>query len=150
MEESSVTSVDLTWEGGLKFTSRDAYGHTVTVDAPAEDGDGFDGFKPGELMLTSLAACSGIDVVNILRKGRQAVTGVAIRVSGTQLPDPPWTWVEIELEYTVRGRGLKESAVQRAIHLSETRYCSVGATLSGRARITSTYRIVDESVDSSD
>ena len=99
---------------------------------------------PGELLLTSLAGCSGIDVINILTKERQQVTGLEIRVKGTQEPDAPWTWEEIELEYTVRGRGLADSAVARAIHLSETRYCSVGSTLAGRAKITSTYDIVEE------
>ena len=99
---------------------------------------------PGELLLTSLAGCSGIDVINILTKQRQQVTGLEIRVKGSQLPDPPWTWQEIELEYVVKGRGLMDSAVRRAVHLSETKYCSVGATLGGRAKITSTYHIVEE------
>ena len=134
----------MAWEGGLKFAARDAYGHSVTVDAPANEGDAFDGFKPGEMMLTSLAACSGIDVVGILRKQRQRVSALEISVRGEQLPDPPWTWVAIELRYRVRGTGLKDSAVERAIRLAETKYCSVGATLEGRANITSTYEIIEE------
>ena len=90
---------------------------------------------PGELLLTSLAGCSGIDVINILTKQRQQVTGLEIRVKGSQLPDPPWTWQEIELEYVVKGRGLMDSAVRRAVHLSETKYCSVGATLGAGPRL---------------
>jgi len=143
MPESPETTIDLAWEGGLRFTSRDRFGHSVTVDAPEEDGQPFDGFKPGELLLTSLAGCSGIDVVGILKRQRQRVTGVGIRVRGTQLPDPPWTWTDIELAYTVTGHGLTAAAVERAIHLSETKYCSVGATLSPQVSITSTYRIVE-------
>ena len=144
MAERPTTSVELTWNGGYKFSSSDAYGHRITVDAPYNDGDRFDGFMPGELLLTSLSGCSGIDLVGILRKQRQDVTGLEIRVKGTQQPDPPWTWEQIELEYIVKGRGISESAVKRAIDLSENRYCSVGATLQGRAKITSTFQIIEE------
>ena len=145
MAEKPTTSIDITWEGGFRFESRDAHGHSVTVDAPEKDGDSFEGFMPGELLLTSLSGCSGIDVINILQKQRQHVTGLEIRVKGSQQPDAPWTWDEIELQYTVRGRGLDESAVERAILLSETKYCSVGATLSGRATISSTFQVLEDS-----
>ena len=93
------------------------------------------------MLLTSLAGCSGIDVANILRKQRQDVAGIEIKVTGTQAPDPPWTWEEIHLEYVVTGRGLKVSAVERAIHLSETKYCSVAASLGESTRVTSSFRI---------
>jgi putative redox protein len=144
MADRPTTKIDLSWEGGLKFSAEDAYGHQVTVDAPAADGDAFDGFKPGELLLTSLAACSGIDLVGILRKQRQEVTGVDIQVTGTQNADPPWTWEEVDLHYVVRGRGLKRLAVERAVHLSETKYCSVGATIDKVTRISSTVAIVED------
>ena len=142
MAEMPTTRIDLTWKGGFKFASNDAYGHTVTVDAPAADGESFDGFMPGEMLLTSLAGCSRIDVVNILRKERQKVTGLSIRVTGAQQPDPPWTWEEANLEYVVKGRDIKATAVERAIRLSETRYCSVGASLT--VRVSSTFCIVEE------
>ena len=138
-----MTTIDVTWQGGFKFASWDAHGHTLTVDAPADDGDDFDGFMPGDMMLTSLVGCSGIDVVEILRKQRQDVTGIDVRATGVQQPDPPWIWEEIRLEYVVTGKDINEAAVERAIRLSETKYCSVGATLAGRARISSTFRIVE-------
>ena len=144
MEDRPTTTVDLRWEGGLRFTASDGYGHQVTVDAPANDGEPFEGFKPGELLLTSLAGCSGIDIVDILRRQRQVVTGIEIQVKGVQQPDPPWTWKEIELEYVVRGRGLERAAVERAVHLSEDKYCSTAATIGSRARIVSTVRVIDE------
>jgi putative redox protein len=144
MTERPQTTVGLRWEGGLRFTSSDAHGHTVTVDAPERDGEPFDGFKPGELLLTSLAGCSAIDVVDILRKQRQDVTGVDIQVSGSQQAEAPWTWEEIHLAYVVRGRGIRRSAVERAIELSQTKYCSVGATIEARCRITSTVQIIEE------
>ena len=144
MAERSTTTVDVSWQGGFKFVSRDARGRSLTVDVPKEDGEDADGFMPGDMMLTSLVGCSGVDIVEILRKQRQQVTGIDVRVTGVQEPDPPWTWVEIRLEYVVTGKNVSEKAVERAIRLSETKYCSVGATLSGRARISSSFRIVEE------
>ena len=144
MAGKPTNSVDVAWEGGFRFTANDAFGHNVSVDAPRRDADSYDGLKPGDMLLSSLAGCSGIDLVGILRKQRQQVTGLEIKVKGTQQPDAPWAYEEIELEYIVRGKGLKASAVEQAIHLSETKYCSVGATLSGTARITSTFTIVEE------
>ncbi len=145
MADRPKSSVQLGWQGGFKFTSQDTHGHTLNVDAPESEGNEFDGMMPGDLLLTSLGGCSGIDVVNILRRQRQDVTGLDIKVMGEQLPDAPWTWVAVKIEYTVRGRGLRESAVRRAIELSEERYCSIGATIGGRTEITSSFTIVEES-----
>ncbi len=144
MAERPTSSVQVEWQDGFRFEARDTHGHSVIVDAPQNAGDEFAGMMPGDLLLTSLAACSGIDVVNILRRQRQDVSGVEIGVTGEQLPDAPWTWVAIRLHYTIRGRGLRESAVRRAIELSETKYCSIGATIGGRAEISSGYTIVEE------
>ena len=144
MDSRPTTAVELRWHGGRKFTSSDRYGHTVTIDAPDRDGEEFDGFKPGEMMLASLAGCSGIDVVDILRRQRQDVTAVEIRVLGAQEPEPPWTWRTVHLDYVLRGRGLDRHKVERAIHLSETKYCSVAATMDARCEITSAFEIVEE------
>ena len=143
MAEDPTATVEATWEGGFKFVATDEYGHSVIVDAPESDGESFDGLKPGEMLLTSLATCSGIDVVTILRKERQELSGLSIRIKGVQEPDPPWRWREMELEYTVRGRNLDPGRVERAIHLTETKYCSIGATLSASVDISSNYRIVE-------
>lgn len=144
MADRPTSSVQLGWEGGFRFASQDTHGHSLTVDAPQSEGDDFKGMMPGDLLLTSLGSCSGIDVVNILRRQRQDVTGLEIQVTGEQLPDAPWTWVAVNIEYIVRGRGLRESAVKRAIELSEEKYCSIGATIGGRAQISSSYTIVEE------
>ena len=144
MDSRPTTAVELKWRGGRRFTSYDSYGHTVTIDAPERDGEQFDGFMPGEMLLTSLAGCSGIDVVDILLRQRQDVTGVDIKVLGAQQPEAPWTWENVHLDYTVTGRGLDARKVERAIHLSETKYCSVGATIGGRCEITSAFEIVEE------
>ena len=144
MAEKPVTAIEMKWEDGLRFRSTDSFGHTVIVDAPTEEGQTFQGMMPGGLLLTSLAGCSGIDVVGILLKQRQEVTGIEIRVKGTQQSEAPWAYETIDLEYIIRGKALKDSAVRRAIHLSETKYCSVGATIGASTGISSTYRIEEE------
>ena len=137
------TEVDLSWEGGSRFTAQSVYGHAITVDAPLLGGQPA-GFKPGELLMTSLAACSSISAVSILRKKRQDVTAVDVHVAGSQERTPPGKWSSIHLTYTVRGRALDDKAVQRSIHLAETKYCPVAATLGAAAEITSEYRLVEE------
>ncbi len=92
MAEWPSSTVELNWEGGFKFTSADAHGHSITVDAPQSEDENFDRFKPGELLLTALADCARIDVANILTRQRQQVNVLEIKVKGTQLPDPPWAW----------------------------------------------------------
>ena len=144
MADRPTCTVDLSWQGGFKFTSSDAYGHSVTVDAPQNDGDDFEGFRPGEMLLTSLAGCSGIDVVSILKRQRQQVTGLRIKVKGMQTPDPPWTWEDVELEYIITGKDLRPTLVERAIALSESKYCSVGATIAGKTTVKSTYTIIED------
>ena len=144
MADRPTSTVDLSWKGGFKFSSSDAFGHSVTVDAPQNDGDEFAGFKPGELLLTALAACSGIDVVNILLKQRQQVTDLRIKVKGMQASDPPWTWEDMEIEYILSGKGLLPALVERAISLSEGKYCSIGATIAGKTNMTSTFEIIED------
>ncbi len=136
------SDVALSWRGGFRFDSQDEHGHVMTLDAPQNSGDSFDGFMPGDMLLTALAGCSGIDVVNILLKQRQKVSGLEISVSGRQNPDPPWAWEDVRIRYTLRGDGIKENLVARAIDLSENKYCSIGATISGKTRIESSYHII--------
>ena len=143
MKDMPTTTVDLSWIGDLSFSSTDSSGHEIVVGAPEESSEGFEGFKPGEMMLTSLAGCSGIAVVGILRKQRQNITGITIKVTGIQEPEAPWTWVKAHLEYVVMGRDLDPNRVQRAIELSEQKYCSIGATLAARCKVSSTFNIVE-------
>jgi putative redox protein len=82
-------------------------------------------------------------VVGILQKKRQDLYGLEINIEGEQDEDPPWTFRRIEIEFVVKGRGIKEKAVADAIRLSEERYCSVNATVRGVAEIITSYCIVE-------
>lgn len=144
MADRPVSTVVSTWTGGARFVHRSEDGHQVATDAPTEPGQDYDGFRPSLLLLAALSGCIGVDLTEILRKQRQEVTGITVTVRGTQEPDPPWPYTLIELDYTVRGRGLNPSAVERAVALSEEKYCSVGATIRGVARITRRVRVVEE------
>ena len=96
------------------------------------------------LLLLALGGCTAVDVVEILHKKRQKLTGLKISVSGEQDADPPWAFRRMHLVYEVRGRGLSAKAVEQAVALSEDKYCSVRATLEGQVEITREVRIVEE------
>jgi len=143
MAEETV-DVRVTLLEGMRFEASGPSGHTVLLDAaPAFGGQGA-GFKPMELLLVSYGGCTGMDVISILRKKRQEVTGLEIRLHGVRRAEHPKVYTEIELEYVVRGRGLSEEAVRRAIALSQEKYCSVGGMLKQAAAIRTRYRLVQE------
>jgi putative redox protein len=129
------------WVGGRQFVGIDEGGQAIVIDASVEGGGQGEGFRPSNLLLAALAGCTGYDVVNILEKQRQHLSGLEIRVRGTQQPDPPWTFTDIHVEYILRGHNLDPRRVERAIELSEDSYCSVTATIGGKARITTSFRI---------
>jgi putative redox protein len=97
--------------------------------------------KPSELLLVALAACTAVDVVEIIAKKRLHLDSLEIRADGEQDSDPPWTFRKIHVHYTLRGTDLTETAVKQAIDLSEEKYCSVAATLRGVAEITTSFTI---------
>jgi len=97
-----------------------------------------------ELLLIALGSCTGVDVISILEKKRQTVTDYRIEVSGERREEFPKSYTRLYVKHVVRGRGVSEAAVARAIELSETKYCSVAATLRGSAEIINSYEIVEE------
>jgi putative redox protein len=118
-------------------------GQRVVVDVPPDEGGENAGPTPMELLLMSQAGCTGMDVISILRKQRQQVTGYEIRVHGTRSDQHPKVYVDIEVEHVVTGHQIDPGALKRAIELSETKYCSVSRTLAGTAKITTSYRIIE-------
>ena len=85
-----------------------------------------------------------MDVISILRKKRQQVTGLEINVKGEQRDESPHIYTQIHIEYIVKGKGVERQAVERSIQLSLEKYCSVGATLAKAGTITHSYKIVEE------
>jgi len=139
-----MSTVKLRWIEGELFLGVDSHGHPLAIGSWPDQEPEWAGIKPSDLLLLGLIGCSGYDVVTILRKQRQQLTGLDITCTGEQLSEPPYTFTRIHIAYILRGRNLSEKAVQRAIELSEERYCSVAATVRGVAEITSSYTIVEE------
>ncbi len=138
-----MAEVWVKWLEKRQFVGIDSTRHSVVLSGSGPE-DGI-GVKPAELLLIALGACSAFDVLDILEKKRQRVTGLEIRVQGDQDPDPPWAFRHIHVRYQVRGRGLSSKAVEDAVRLSEEKYCSVAATVRGVATITHTIEILEES-----
>jgi len=134
--------VQIKWVEKRQFVGIDSTRHSVVISGTGpEDGVGM---KPAELLLIALGACSAFDVLDILEKKRQKVTGLEVRVHGEQDPEPPWAFHRIHVTYRVRGRGISPKAVEDAVRLSEEKYCSVSATVRGVAEITHHVELVEE------
>lgn len=116
-------------------------GHAQVLDTNHERNSAA---TPMELLLIALGSCTAVDVVSILRKKREQVTGYHVEVSGTRRDEHPRSYTRMEVRHVLRGRNLSEKAVAQAIELSETKYCSVAATLRPTAEIISSYEIINE------
>lgn len=130
------------WAGKGEFLGTDSTKHSVVMST--QDEENRTGLKPSDLLLVALGGCTAVDVVSILEKRRQKLTGLEIQLSAEQDHDPPWTFRKIHMEYSLHGRGLSEPAVERAIKLAEQKYCSVVATISAVAEVTSSFRIIED------
>ncbi len=137
--------VTVSWQPDLdRFEARGSHpGHHVAVNAPHASGPPT-GFSAAELLLASAGSCSAWDVLEILRKKRQQVSGVDVEVAGEQAADPPWPFVRVRLHYRIRGRDVSERAAERAVRLSVERYCSVLATIRGVAEVSTEVELEED------
>jgi putative redox protein len=124
---------------GRQFVAQSGTGHALVMDDTA----GHSGPKPVEFALLALGGCTAFDVISILRKMRQHVTDYEVEVRAEQAPEPPTVFTRVEIKHRLRGQ-IDPEAVRKAIHLSESKYCSVGAMISKTARIEATFEIIPE------
>jgi putative redox protein len=118
------------WKKGLSFTGSAATsGFTLPLGADPSVGGANDGFRPSELILVGLAGCTGMDVISILEKKRQNVTAFEVKAHGERATSDPMKFTSFLVEYVVTGKGIDQAAVERAVELSKTKYCTVMATL---------------------
>ena len=117
-------SVTISWEGDMRFRARSEDGHELAFDGTREVAA-----SPTEGLLASLGACMAIDVVDILKKGRQDVDRCDVELKGERRKDPPRRFTRIGMEFRLVGKELSRARVERAIDLSRTTYCSVLHTL---------------------
>jgi putative redox protein len=114
---------------GMTFVAESGSGHAVVVDAAPDVGGRNLGARPMELVLMGTGSCSAIDVVHILRKARQAVTGCVVELEAERAPEDPKVFTRIRMHYVVSGKALAAAQVERAIKLSKEKYCSASVML---------------------
>jgi putative redox protein len=134
-----MSGVRLTWLGKNRFEGADDAGHAVTVSSEGPD-DGA-GFKPTDLLQVALAACTSVDVVNILRKKREKLTSLRVELGGEQDADPPWAFRLIAMHFILHGEALTAEGARQAIELAEKKYCSVAASLRAGVDLRTTFEI---------
>jgi putative redox protein len=127
--------VAITWQGDRRFTT------TFRDVAVVVDGDSIAGPSPVEALGLALATCMGVDVADILRKGRHDLRGLTTDLVAERAPEPPRRFTAVDLRFTVRGE-VPGPAIARAIALSHEKYCSVWHTLRPDLPLTTSYEVV--------
>jgi putative redox protein len=127
--------VSLTWQEDFRFEGVTRQGSVTSID-----GDGEAGASPTQLLLEAIGACSGIDVVDILRKGRQPIEGLTVELGGERAEEAPRRYTRLRLLFRVRGQ-VDRSKVERAVALSLDKYCSVYHSLDPELRETAQVEI---------
>lgn len=131
----STLASTLTWDSGLAFAV-DQDGHRFLLDAGTESGGEDRGPRPKALLLSALGACSGIDVVSILAKMRVELEGFELRLSAPQTEEHPKVFTGIHVQYVFKGKNLPMDKLERAVQLSQERYCGVSAMLAKACPVT--------------
>jgi putative redox protein len=126
---------------GVTFVAKGNSNHWVVMDGSPDFGGSLAGSAPKELLLMALAGCTSSDVVPILKKKRVPLQGYEVRVTAQERQEHPKILTDIHVEYILYGEGINPVDVERAIELSETKYCAVTAMLAATAKITHSYRI---------
>jgi putative redox protein len=134
----------IVWVDGAQFSAESGSGHIVAMDGAPESGGRNLATRPMEMMLIGMGGCTAIDVIDMLRKQRQDVTDFRIELSAERATDHPKVFTEVKVTYRVRGRRLNRSLIERAVSLSESKYCSATAMIAKSARISSEVMLEDE------
>lgn len=127
-------TIDLQWNSGMSFqTNLD--GHILTVDADEQFGGQNNGPRPKVLLLVSLAGCTAMDVVSILKKMRVEPTWFNVKVEGDMTEEHPKKFTELKVIYEFKGENLPMDKLEKAVKLSQEQYCGVSATLAGSVKL---------------
>lgn len=133
-----VIRMTANWAGGMRFVYTSATGHGLVTDAPTQAGGGDTAATPMELLLLGLIGCTGVDVTSILTKMKEPLQALEVTAEAERAEQHPKIYTKIHLTYRVTGP-VDEKKLKRAIHLSESTYCSASAMLGKSAEITSEY-----------
>lgn len=130
---------------GITFAGKTDSNNWVMMDGPEEFGGSNAATRPKDLLLVALAGCTGSDVVSILKKKRVALEDFHVDITAEVADEHPKVFTSIHMDFVFRGRDIKPADVERAIELSETKYCTVSAMLRPAVKITHAYRIEERS-----
>lgn len=130
-------------KNSITFAGRTDSKHWLMMDGPASFGGNDAGIRPKELLLLSLAGCTGSDVASILAKKRVALEDFEMIVTAEETEEHPKVFSSMHVEYVFRGKGIDAKDVERAIELSQTQYCGVTAMFEKAMDVTHSYRIVE-------
>jgi putative redox protein len=134
----------VTWVDGVRFVGTASSGHSVVMDGPESVGGQNAGLRPMELILLGVGGCSSFDVVQILQKARGKVESCIAELSAQRADAVPAVFESVHLHFKVRGEGLRDAQVARAVALSAEKYCSASLMLAaGGVKITHSHEIVE-------
>ena len=139
-----MLNAKVTYTNGLQFVGESSSGHAIVMDGDPKVGGHNTGLRPMELLLVGLGGCAGMDVISIMKKKKQDVTGLEINVEGQKAENYPKKFTDINIAFIIKGRNISEDALKKSIDLSMNKYCSVKATLEGSAKINYSYKIIQE------
>ena len=128
---------------GITFVGKTDSNHWITMDGPENFFGSNAGIRPKELILLGLAGCTGSDVVAILQKKKVDLKGFEINITADQQEEHPQVFTKIHLEFSFYGNNIAEKDVERAIELSQTKYCSVTVMFQKAVEITHSFRIIE-------
>ena len=132
------------WTGdGMTFLAETGSNHVVAMDGAPDGGGRNLAPRPMEMVLLGTGGCSAYDVVVILKKSGQDVTGCEVKLTAERASTDPKVFTRIHMHWTVRGRGLKRNLVEHAVRLTHEKYCSATAMLSKTAEVTRDFEVVE-------
>ena len=136
----NIYKATVQYAGDEFFIGTTPSGHAQTIDTK---GDRKSAPSPLEMLLVSVAACTAVDVVSIMKKKRQNVTDYKVEITGKRREEDPRAFIKFHIHHIVYGHGISEHALAQAIELSDTKYCSVAATVRPTAEITTSFEIIN-------
>ena len=137
------TTAKISWVDGALFVAEGGSGHTFTMDGSPDVGGRNLASRPMEVVLMGMGGCTAIDVVSMLKKQRQDIDGVEVSLEAERADDHPKVFTAVKLVYTVRGRKLNRALIERAVSLSDEKYCSATAMIRLSAKVTHEVVLID-------
>ncbi len=137
-----MVDAQVTWVGpGWRLIGETSNSPAIILDSMEPGAGTHSGPTPMELVIIGLAGCTAMDIITVMAKRREPMTGLQVKVHGDRATEHPKVYNKIHIEYIAYGQGINPASLEKAIELSEGKYCSVSAMLNKTAEITSSYRI---------